>query len=72
MPMINIITWPTKPHVKHRIMQEITRIVHTESGAPLNKITVTFQEVEKDSWCEAGILGSDAHFAEKSRRQTYD
>ena len=72
MPIINILTWPTKAEVKQRIMTEITRVIHVESGAPLDKITVIFQEIERNSWSEAGILGEDPKFPIESRRQRYE
>lgn len=72
MPIINITTWPTPQPIKEQVMKEITRVVHEITKAPLDKITVLFQEIEKHSWSEAGILGSDQKFPEKSRRQKYE
>jgi 4-oxalocrotonate tautomerase len=71
MPIINITTWPTPIDVKEKLMQEITRVTHEITKAPLDKITVLIQEVEKNSWCEAGALGSDVDFVTKSRRKEY-
>jgi 4-oxalocrotonate tautomerase len=71
MPIINITTWPTPPEIKEKMMIAITQVIHEVTGAPLDKITVLIQEVEKNSWCEAGALGSDPQFATKSRRKEY-
>jgi 4-oxalocrotonate tautomerase len=72
MPIINISTWPTPTEIKKNIMEKITKLIHEETGAPLDKITVFFNEIVKDSWSEGGILGSDPEFREKSRRKTFD
>lgn len=72
MPIITITTWPTATDTKQRLLQEITRVVHEETGAPLDKITVLIQEVEQQSWSEAGILGSDPEFKQNSRRLNYE
>jgi 4-oxalocrotonate tautomerase len=72
MPIINITTWPTPAEIKERMMKEVTRVVHEVSGAPLDKITVYFQEISKDSWSEAGVLGSDPDFPSKSRKSSYE
>lgn len=71
MPIINITTWPTPEDVKQSVMEKITQLVHRETGAPLDKITVYFQEIERRNWSEAGILGSDEAFPVQSRRKTY-
>lgn len=71
MPIINILTWPTDADVKQRLMKEITRVVNKESGAPLDKISIIFQEIQKDSWCEAGVIADDLEFSTKSRRTQY-
>lgn len=72
MPIINITTWPTSSEVKEKVMKKITYLIHEETGAPLDKITVFFQEIEKNCWSEAGVLGSDSDFPVKSRYQSYD
>lgn len=72
MPIVNITTWKTSPDVKQSVMEKITKLLHEETGAPLDKITVYFLEIEKNDWAEAGILGSNPYFREKSRRQTYE
>ncbi len=72
MPIINITTWPTAVEVKQKMMEDITRVVHEISGAPLDKITVFVQEIEKNSWSDAGVVGTNADFPKKSRRINYD
>ena len=71
MPIIQITTWPTPKETKQHMMQEITRIIHEISGAPLDKITVYLQEIEPSQWSEAGIIGDNKEFKTKSRRLTY-
>ena len=71
MPIINITTWSTPSDIKQKLITEVTKTVHEVSGAPLDKITVYVQEIAKDSWGEAGVLGSDPEFPTKSRRSSY-
>ncbi|EKD91904.1 MAG: hypothetical protein ACD_29C00312G0002 [uncultured bacterium] len=72
MPIITVTTWPTPVEKKQKMILEITRVVHETTGAPLNKITVCVQELQKDSWAEAGILGSDPEFPKRSCRINYN
>lgn len=71
MPIVNIITWPTSAKIKRNLMDKLTRVIHEETRAPLDKITVYFQEISKDNWSEGGAIGSDEYFPEMSRRKTY-
>lgn len=72
MPIISITTWPTEPEMKKNIMEKITKLIHEETKAPLDKITVYFQEIPKLDWSEAGILGADEAFPVLSRRKIYE
>ncbi|MDF2690770.1 MAG: putative protein 4-oxalocrotonate tautomerase-like protein [Gammaproteobacteria bacterium] len=67
MPIIHVTTWPTSPEVKEKLLKSLTQTTHQVTGAPLDKITVYISEIGKDSWSEAGVLGSDPDFATKSR-----
>ena len=72
MPVIHIATWPLKNEDSVRMLVEgVTRIVHESSGAPLHKISVYITEVPPSRWCDAGVLGTDPQFREKSRRAGY-
>lgn len=71
MPIISITTWPTPKETQQLMMQEITKVVHKISGAPLDKITVYIQEIIPSSWSEAGASGDSPEFQIKSRRLTY-
>lgn len=71
MPIVNITTWPAEKEIKHKLMREITKVVNDVLGAPLDKISVFVQEVEKDDWADAGVVGTDPDFPEKSRRKSY-
>jgi 4-oxalocrotonate tautomerase len=72
MPVIHITTWPLKDEDSARaIVEGITRVVHDATGAPLHKISVAISEVSPSRWGEAGIMGSDPGFREKSKRSTY-
>ena len=71
MPLISITTWPTPDDKKREMMEAITQVVHTIGGAPLDKITVYIQEIERHNWSEAGVLGSAEDFPTSSRRLTY-
>lgn len=72
MPIAYITAWPIPDGVKKEIMEEITRVLHEKTGAPLDKITVLIQEVVPSMWCHGGVLGSDPEFKEKSRRLKYE
>lgn len=72
MPIVHITTWPTPEKTKQNVMKEITRVIHSETGAPLDKITVYITEIQQNSWSEAGILGSDPEFRVQSRRLNYE
>jgi 4-oxalocrotonate tautomerase len=72
MPIIHITTWPLKDEDSARAMVEgLTRVMHEATGAPLHKISVVISEVAPARWGEAGIMGSDPGFREKSRRSSY-
>lgn len=71
MPIVNITTWPTEPAIKRNLMEEITRVINQKTGAPLDKITVYFNEIDPNNWSEGGSIGSDVDFKEKSRRLHY-
>lgn len=71
MPIVNITTWPAEKETKHKLMREITKVVNDVLGAPLDKISVFLQEIEKDDWADAGVVGTDPDFSEKSRRKDY-
>lgn len=73
MPVIHITTWPMKDenHVQV-LMEDITRAVHKNTGAPLDKISVILTEVSPSRWADAGILGTNPDFPIQSRRKTYE
>lgn len=73
MPVIHITTWPIKDekHVQV-LMEDITRAVHKNTGAPLDKISVILTEVSPSRWADAGILGTSPEFPTQSRRKTYE
>jgi 4-oxalocrotonate tautomerase len=73
MPVIHVATWPIKDEAQVRAITEgITRVIHESLGAPLHKISVYVTEVPPSRWSDAGVLGSDPEFREKSRRSNYD
>jgi 4-oxalocrotonate tautomerase len=72
MPVIHIATWPLKDEdVVRGLVEGITRVVHESTGAPLHKISVYITEVAPSRWCDAGVLGSDPQFRDRSRRASY-
>jgi 4-oxalocrotonate tautomerase len=72
MPVISITTWPTWSNdVKRALLEQITRVTHATTGAPLDKIVVVVNEVPQTAWMEGGVLGSDPTFPVASRRKTY-
>jgi 4-oxalocrotonate tautomerase len=68
MPIVNITTWPTPLEKKQKMMKEITQVIHETTGAPLTKITVIVQEIDKHDWSEAGITGDDPDFAKLTQK----
>lgn len=72
MPVVQISIWPAKDESQITgLVEDVTRAVHQHTGAPLDKITVYVSEVSPTRWADGGVLGSDADFPEKSRRQAY-
>jgi 4-oxalocrotonate tautomerase len=73
MPVIHIATWPIKDEERARTLVEaVTRVVHETLGTPLYKISVYITEVQPSRWADAGVLGSDPQFRERSRRAGYE
>ena len=72
MPIAYVSAWPMQPEVKKEVMEEITRVLHEKTGAPLDKITVLIQEMTPAMWCHGGVVGSDPEFKIKSRRLSYN
>jgi 4-oxalocrotonate tautomerase len=69
MPIVNVTTWKSdNTEVKVKLIRELTKTVHQVTGAPLDKITVYLQEIDKQFWAEAGITGDDPEFPTLSRR----
>ncbi|MFZ6047784.1 4-oxalocrotonate tautomerase family protein [Pseudomonas sp. CR3202] len=72
MPVVHISTWPLKDEsVARALIEEVTRAVHIACEVPLDKISVCIQEVEPSRWGDAGVLGTDPEFQQKSRRLIY-
>ncbi|QUM86707.1 MULTISPECIES: tautomerase family protein [unclassified Moritella] len=72
MPIINVTTWKSDDkEMKKKLLQELTKTTHEVTGAPLDKITVYIQEIERSEWAEAGVTGDDTNFPIESRRKTY-
>ncbi len=72
MPFIHISTWPIKDEATvQKLVDGITRTVHDTLGAPLDKISVVITELPPSRWSDAGVLGTDPAFRDKSRRLTY-
>lgn len=72
MPIINVTTWKSDDkEMKKKLLQKLTKTTHEVTGAPLDKITVYIQEIERSEWAEAGITGDDSNFPIESRRKTY-
>lgn len=72
MPVVNIVTWPVNDDIAAKnLVADITKSVHKNTGAPLDKISVYITEVSPAHWGDAGILGTDPDFPTRSRRQHY-
>ncbi|MFA3779746.1 4-oxalocrotonate tautomerase family protein [Yersinia sp. 1652 StPb PI] len=73
MPIIKITAWPfANEKSASLLIADITRVVHTQLGCQLDKITVYIEEVSPARWGDAGIAGNDPDFKEKSRRMRYE
>lgn len=73
MPFVHITTWPVKDEREIvRLQEEITFVVHKNTGAPLDKISVVITEVQPSRWADAGIPGDHRDFPIKSRRKNYE
>jgi 4-oxalocrotonate tautomerase len=72
MPVIHIATWPIVDEGRVRsLVESVTRAVHDTLGAPLHKISVYITEVPPSRWADAGVLGSEPEFRDKSLRTAY-
>lgn len=68
MPYIHITSWPINDDEKaKKLLEEVTTVVHKILGCPLDKISISIQEVSPSRWSDAGIIGNDPEFATKSR-----
>ncbi|MDE9555326.1 tautomerase family protein [Xenorhabdus bovienii] len=73
MPVIQVTTWKMNNEQNvQRLIEDITRAVHEHCGAPLDKISIIINEVSPSRWADAGVLGNDPAFPQKSRRKTYE
>lgn len=73
MPHINIACWPLKSdEVAQKLLEGITRVVNETVGCPLDKISVSIQEIDPSRWSDAGIVGNSPEFVLKSRRKQYE
>lgn len=68
MPHINIISWPISDDEKaKKLLEEITVATHKILGCPIDKISISLQEVSPSRWSDAGVIGTDPNFLTKSR-----
>ena len=73
MPFVHITTWPAKDKSEIiRLQEDITFVVHKNTGAPLDKISVVITEVQPSHWADAGVPGNHKDFPAKSRRKNYE
>lgn len=72
MPHIHITTWPIDSDEKaKKLLEEITRVMHNTLGCPLDKISISIQEIQPSRWSDAGVVGNDPDFKTKSRRMNF-
>jgi 4-oxalocrotonate tautomerase len=71
MPIIKLTMWPVEQDKKTQLMQNMTKLFHEETGVPLDKISMYIEEVQPNNWSDAGVVGTDPEFKEKSRRLKY-
>ncbi|MFD9221534.1 4-oxalocrotonate tautomerase family protein [Streptomyces sp. NPDC060064] len=70
MPFITVTTWPNQTDEKcQELIEEITKVTHKVTGAPLDKIAVVIQEIPQNRWGEGGIMATNPEFPELSRRR---
>ncbi|MDI3440760.1 tautomerase family protein [Erwinia sp. V90_4] len=73
MPFVQVTIWPAKDENKIiKLQEDITFVVHKNTGAPLDKISVVIFEVSPSRWADAGVPGNHIEFPEKSRRKNYE
>jgi 4-oxalocrotonate tautomerase len=73
MPIINVTTWASgNQEMKEELIKELTKTTHRVTGARLDKITVFITEIPNTQWGEAGVLGSESGFLERSCRHAFD
>ncbi len=73
MPVIQISTFKISDQDKaETLLAELSATMHRVTGVPLDKISAYLVEIEPSRWADAGVIGSDADFARKSRRTSYE
>lgn len=73
MPFIHITTWPVKDeNAIIKLQEDVTFVVHKNTGAPLDKISVVISEVQPSHWADAAVPGNHKDFPVKSRRKSYE
>lgn len=69
MPIIRVTTWKSdNQEMKEKLVRELTRTVHETTGAPLAKITVFIEEIPNTQWAEAGVMGCEPDFLQRSTK----
>lgn len=69
MSVISISAWKgLKAEQKKKWIEECTSIVSDVLNEPLDEIVVFINEINKSDWGQAGIVGSDEQWLEKSIR----
>lgn len=67
MPIIKVTTWKSdNQQLKEQLVKELTKTVHSVTGAPMPKITVFIEEIPNTQWAEGGVLGSEPDFLTRS------
>ena len=60
MPIVRIEMWPGRTHAqKSELARAITEAMVTIAHTTPEATIVVFDDVDKDTWAEAGVLASD-------------
>lgn len=68
MSIISIDAWKgLTPEQKQAWIQACTRVTVKVLGVPLDEVVVYIRDIERDSWGQAGTVGTDPEWEVNSR-----
>ncbi|MGX7245799.1 tautomerase family protein [Enterococcus quebecensis] len=70
MSIVEIYGWKgIDPEKKKKWIRTCTDVIAEQLNEPLDEITVFINEIPSENWGQAGAIGTDKDWLEKSRRK---